>query len=105
MGNFADYIHEGKNSVAIRELLYAYEFAANIIVWTFVGKFISVSKIYRFAFYVVTLQKQLWGHWATSWIVITFTVAIKSKVKQLQINSKRAFLYQGVWWGNASLKS
>lgn len=94
--NFPHSKHEGENDAVIRELAYSYEFAANINIQTFVGKFISVGKLYRFPFNVVTLQKQLGGPWVTCWIVICFTVAIKAKVNQLRINSKRAFLYRGV---------
>lgn len=90
--NFPHYEHEGENDVAIKELAYSYEFAASINFQTFAGKFISVGKLYRFAFNAVALQQQLGGHWVTRGIVICFTVAIKAKVNQLQINSKRAFL-------------
>lgn len=95
-GHFADCKHEGENDIAIKELAYSYKFAANVNIQTFAGKFISVSKLYRFPFNVVTLQKQLGGHWVTRSTVISFTGAIKAKVKQLQINSKRAFLYPRV---------
>lgn len=88
-GNLAHYKHEGENYDTIKELAYFYEFAANINTQTFVSKFISVCKIYRFPFYVVVLQKQLRGRWVTHRIVICFTVAIKAKGKQLQINSKK----------------
>lgn len=94
--NFPHYKHEGENDAAIKELAHSYEFATNINIQTFAGKFISVGKLSRFPFNAVTLQKQLGGHWVTRWIVICFTVAIKAKVNQLQMNSKRAFLYRGV---------
>lgn len=65
-----------------------YEFVANVNIRTFVGKF--KKYIYRFAFYVVVLQKQLRARRLTHPTVICLTVAVKAKAKQLQINS---FLY------------